>query len=72
MYCVCMHSVQACKLAMDQGWAINIGGGFGHHTANTGGGLAVYDDVLLCLSVSMNKHLSISECSIHFILFFIC
>ena len=38
---------------MDQGWAINIGGGFGHHTANAGGGLAVYDDVLLCLSVSI-------------------
>ncbi|XP_065908655.1 uncharacterized protein [Dysidea avara] len=46
-----MGSLVTCKLAMDQGWAINIGGGFGHHTANAGGGLAVYDDVLLCLSI---------------------
>jgi len=40
---------------MDQGWAINIGGGFGHYTANAGGGLAVYDDVLLCLSVRIKE-----------------
>ena len=44
-------SLQACKLAIDQGWAINVGGGFGHYTTNIGGGLAVYDDVLLCLAV---------------------
>ena len=44
--------VQACNLAMEKGWAINIGGGFGHYTTNIGGGLAVYDDVLVCLAVS--------------------
>ena len=43
---------QACKLAFDQGWPINIGGGFRHYTTNVGGGLAVYDDVLVCLAVS--------------------
>ena len=43
---------QACKLALDEGWAINIGGGFGHYTTNIGGGLAVYDDVLVCMAVS--------------------
>ena len=32
--------------------AINIGGGFGHYSTNIGGGLAVYDDVLVCLAVS--------------------
>ena len=47
-----MLSLQACKLAIDKGWAINIGGGFSHYTTNTGGGLAVYDDVLVCLAVS--------------------
>ena len=47
-----MHYIQACKLALDKGWAINIGGGFGHYTTNIGGGLAVYDDVLVCLAVS--------------------
>ena len=45
--------VQACNLAIDKGWAINIGGGFSHYTTNNvGGGLAVYDDVLVCLAVS--------------------
>ena len=44
--------MQACKLAMEKGWAINIGGGFSHYTTNEGGGLAVYDDVLVCLAVS--------------------
>ena len=44
--------MQACKLAIDEGWAINIGGGFSHYTTNTGGGLCVYDDVLVCLAVS--------------------
>ena len=37
---------------MEEGWAINIGGGFGHYTTNVGGGLSVYDDVLVCLAVS--------------------
>ena len=37
---------------MLRGWAINIGGGFSHYTTNAGGGLAVYDDVHVCLAVS--------------------
>ena len=45
--------MQACKLAIDKGWAINLGGGFSHYTTNVGGGLAVYDDVLVCLAVSI-------------------
>ena len=49
--CIFIYT-QACKLALDEGWAINIGGGFGHYTTNIGGGLSVYDDVLLCLTVS--------------------
>ena len=44
--------VQACNLALQKGWAMNIGGGFSHYTTNEGGGLAVYDDVLVCLAVS--------------------
>ena len=46
------YILQACKVALDEGWAINIGGGFSHYPTNTGGGLAVYDDVLVCLAVS--------------------
>ena len=39
---------------MEKGWAINIGGGFSHYSTNvnSAGGLAVYDDVLVCLAVS--------------------
>ena len=44
--------VQACYLAMEKGWAINIGGGFGQYATKISGGLAVYDDVLVCLAVS--------------------
>ena len=44
--------MQTCKLAIDEDWAINIGGGFSHHTTNAGGGLSVYDDILVCLAVS--------------------
>ena len=54
-HAACMYvsnAIQACKLALNKGWAINIGGGFSHYTTNTGGGLAVYDDVSVCLAVS--------------------
>ena len=39
---------------MEEGWAINIGGGFAHYSTNisSAGGLAVYDDVVVCLAVS--------------------
>ena len=47
-----MFILQTCKLAIDEGWAINVGGGFSHYTTNIGGGLCVYDDVLVCLAVS--------------------
>ena len=56
MYKMFIIYTQACKLALDEGWAINIGGGFGHYTTNIGGGLAVYDDVLVCLAVSYINH----------------
>ena len=39
-------------MAIDLGWAVNIGGGFCHNTAQFGKGLAAYDDVLVCLTVS--------------------
>ena len=45
--------MQACKLAIEVGWGMNIGGGFNHDSTNAGGGLAVYDDVGVCLSVSL-------------------
>ena len=45
---------QACKLAVDEGWAVNLGGGFGYNTTHTSKGLGVYDDIPVCLAVSCN------------------
>ena len=36
-------------MAMNMGWAINIGGGFCYNSAGFSKGLAVYDDLLHCL-----------------------
>ena len=53
-FCHFIHTLlQACKLALDEGWAINIGGGFNHYSVNKRfAGLHIYDDVLMCLAVS--------------------
>ena len=40
-------------MAMKMGWAIHIGGGFGHNSPTFSKGLAVYDDILHCLLVSI-------------------
>ena len=58
------YAIQACKLALDERWAINLGGGFSHYTTNTGGGLAVYDDVSVCLAVSFLLFLLLTNKSI--------
>jgi len=42
-------SILAAKLAIDRGWAINIGGGFHHACATEGGGFCVYADITLTL-----------------------
>lgn len=40
-------SILAGKLALERGWAINIGGGFHHCSANKGGGFCAYADITL-------------------------
>nr|XP_039267077.1 histone deacetylase 11-like [Styela clava] len=40
-------SILAGKLAMERGWAINIGGGFHHCSAERGGGFCAYADITL-------------------------
>ncbi|XP_018565270.1 histone deacetylase 11 [Anoplophora glabripennis] len=40
-------SILAGKLALDRGWAINIGGGFHHCCATKGGGFCAYADITL-------------------------
>ena len=40
---------QAGKLAMERGWAINVGGGFHHCSNDKGGGFCAYADITLSL-----------------------
>ncbi|VEN50647.1 unnamed protein product [Callosobruchus maculatus] len=42
-------SILAGKLALDRGWAINIGGGFHHCSASRGGGFCIYADITLLI-----------------------
>lgn len=42
-------SILAAKLAKEQGWAINVGGGFHHCSAENGGGFCAYADITLCI-----------------------
>uniref|UniRef100_A0A1B6CBV8 Histone deacetylase domain-containing protein n=1 Tax=Clastoptera arizonana TaxID=38151 RepID=A0A1B6CBV8_9HEMI len=41
------------KLALQRGWAINIGGGFHHCNANKGGGFCPYADITLLIKFLM-------------------
>ncbi|XP_034586629.1 histone deacetylase 2 [Setaria viridis] len=41
-------SVLSAKLALERGWAINIGGGH-HCSAEEGGGFCAYADISLCI-----------------------
>ena len=40
---------QAGKLALERGWALNIGGGFHHCHSENGGGFCAYADITLCI-----------------------
>src|SRR4051812_24166219 len=40
-------TIRACRLALDHGLAINLGGGFHHAAAGWGGGFCVYADIPL-------------------------
>lgn len=46
---------QAADLAMQRGWAINIGGGFHHAHSEGGGGFCVYADITLAIKLLMAK-----------------
>lgn len=56
-------TVLAAKLAMERGWAINLGGGFHHCSATKGGGFCAYADITLCLQFAFCE-LSISRAMI--------
>ncbi|XP_022732583.1 histone deacetylase 2-like isoform X3 [Durio zibethinus] len=42
-------TILAAKLAKEQGWAINVGGGFHHCSSGRGGGFCAYADISLCI-----------------------
>ena len=44
-------TILACRLALEEGLAINIGGGFHHASSDKGGGFCVYADAPLALKV---------------------
>ncbi|XP_010536198.1 PREDICTED: histone deacetylase 2 isoform X2 [Tarenaya hassleriana] len=45
-------TILAAKLAKERGWAINVGGGFHHCSAERGGGFCAYADISLCIQYS--------------------
>ncbi|GAB6030865.1 Histone deacetylase 11 [Chamberlinius hualienensis] len=48
-------TVLAAKLALERGWAINIGGGFHHCSAERGGGFCAYADITLSIRFAFDK-----------------
>jgi histone deacetylase 11 len=44
-------TLRACRLALERGLAINLGGGYHHASGTRGGGFCVYADVPLALAV---------------------
>ncbi|KAJ4808636.1 Histone deacetylase 2 [Rhynchospora pubera] len=56
-------SILSAKLALERGWAINVGGGFHHCSAAEGGGFCVYADITLCIQFTFVR-LNISRAMI--------
>ncbi|KAK2152442.1 hypothetical protein LSH36_328g00006 [Paralvinella palmiformis] len=48
-------TILAAKLAMERGWAINIGGGFHHCSADHGGGFCAYADITLAIKFLLTR-----------------
>lgn len=49
------------KLAMERGWAINIGGGFHHCSSKKGGGFCAYADITLAIHLILQNYTSIQR-----------
>ncbi len=49
---------QAAKLAVERGWAINLGGGFHHSHRVQGGGFCVYADISLAIKTLQEEGLT--------------
>ncbi|KAK6752996.1 hypothetical protein RB195_012544 [Necator americanus] len=53
----CGGTVAACGLALERGWAVNLGGGFHHAHRSFGGGFCVYADISLALKILFSRKL---------------
>lgn len=49
-------TILAGKLALERGWAINIGGGFHHCSSKRGGGFCPYADISLLVVFLFNYY----------------
>lgn len=54
-------TILAGKLAMERGWAVNIGGGFHHCSSTRGGGFCAYADLTLSITFLFDKVESVSK-----------
>lgn len=52
------------KLAVDRGWAINVGGGFHHCSSDKGGGFCAYADITLAIKFLFERVEGISRATI--------
>ncbi|CAC5392966.1 HDAC11 [Mytilus coruscus] len=57
-------TILAAKLAVERGWAINIGGGFHHAHGEDGGGFCVYADITLAIRFLMASNPKIQKAMI--------
>ncbi|CAG5943865.1 unnamed protein product, partial [Menidia menidia] len=57
-------TIMAGKLAVDRGWAINVGGGFHHCSSDRGGGFCAYADITLAIKFLFDKVEGISKATI--------
>ncbi|XP_039627168.1 histone deacetylase 11 isoform X1 [Polypterus senegalus] len=57
-------TIMAGKLAIERGWAINVGGGFHHCSSDKGGGFCAYADITLAIKFLFERVEGISKATI--------
>ncbi|XP_035517634.1 histone deacetylase 11 [Morone saxatilis] len=57
-------TIMAGKLAVDRGWAINVGGGFHHCSSDKGGGFCAYADITLAIKFLFERVEGMSRATI--------
>ncbi|XP_056380165.1 histone deacetylase 11-like isoform X1 [Hyla sarda] len=57
-------TIMAGKLAIERGWAINVGGGFHHCSSDKGGGFCAYADITLAIKFLFERVEGVSKATI--------